>query len=187
MLGLLSFLPLLLYPLLTAPSPTGLPDVNVNDKQFNNGRTEHPHRSQLQRRAPHCDPRLGQNLVWADCIGAALEMPQSREDVHYHYPGEDDPGDPTIPVIDIPLTSGGDPASPYNVPRSWRHNGCMVSVSLEPGLRRADVTFSTIRYQATMLVNLCVGGGNFLMPGPVHLGLGGNETYKGVRIGVTKS
>lgn len=186
MLGLLSFLSLLLCTLLTTVSPTRPTNININDEVLNNGHIEHTHPSQLQRRQPSCNPLPGQNLIWADCIAAALAMPRSQEGVDYHYPGEHDPGDTGIAIIDRPLTSGGNPASLYNLPRSWSQNGCTVSLRLEPGLDRADVTYSNIKFRATMLVNFCVGGGDFLMPAAVnHPGHGGNETYKGVMIGVS--
>lgn len=131
---------------------------------------------------------LGQNLVWADCIAAALRIPQSQEGVHYHYPDENAPGNPGIAIINTPLTTGGDPTSPYHLPRSWSHNGCMVILDLEPGLARADVTYSSIRYRATSLINLCVGGGNVLMPAALnHPGRGGNDTFHGVMIAVLSS
>ena len=188
MLGLSPFLALLLCFSVTPVLSTSLADPDVNSKDFETDHIQHTNPSQLHRRQAQCNPLPHQNLIWADCIEAALAMPRSQEGVHYHYPDENEPGDPSIPIIHFPLTSGGDPASAYNLPRSWSHNGCMVSAKLEPGLTSADVSFSSIRYQATMLVNLCVGGGNFLMPGPApHPGQGGNETYKGVMIGVTRS
>ncbi len=188
MLGLLLFLPLVLYTRVTTGSPTSFTDIDTDDKNLNNGRIEHANPSQLERRQAYCTPPPTQHLLWADCIAAALSMPHSQEGVHYHYPGENDASNPGIAIIDMPLTSGGNTASLYNLPRSWSHNGCMVSLQLEPGLQRADVTYSSLRYRATMLVNFCVGGGDFLMPAALnHPGQGGNETFRGVMIGITRS
>lgn len=44
--------------------------------------------------------------------------------------------------MNMPLTSGGDPASLDNFRRSWSH---MLSLCLEPSLKRADVTYSSHR------------------------------------------
>lgn len=180
MLGLCIYLLCLISSWLSSASPVDLSSLDVIPED-----TSHSP-SRLQARRIICASVPGPPIIWADCIHAWKTIPVSVEGVNFHYP----PGTGEFPnvgpkIIDTPLTVDGNPMSLYNLPRSYSHGTCSISLDLEPGLSRADVLLTALKYRVSMIMNICVGGGTELQPGNVHLGLGGNETYQGVRIGIT--
>lgn len=122
----------------------------------------------LQRRDVICNPDPNANLNLHDCHLALRRLPGGHG-------------------IGIPL-GGIDPTSPYYLPREFVHNRCRIMVQLVPELHVAMLSWATVRYRATLLVNLCVGGLGAWAPGYSNHGLvpgrGGNDTYGGVQIGV---
>ena len=151
---------LILVPVLKA-APTDLPT---------GGNDPHANPSRLQRREIICNPEPNQNLNWHDCHTALLQVP-----------GEFG--------IKTPL-SGTDPGSPHYLPRQFTHNGCRIVVELAPEVDHSLLSWGTVRYRASVLVNWCVGGLGAWAPAVANAGLvpgrAGNETYKGVMIGVMR-
>ena len=152
---------LLLLPLME-PTLAMPPTVADEDQQA--------HLSHLQRREVICNPDPNQNLNLQDCHSALQQIPGS---------------------LGIGLVLGGtDHSSPYYLPREFAHNNCRIIVQLAPELTHVLVSWASVRYRASLLVNLCVGGLGAWAPGHSNVGLvpgrGGNDTYSGVMIGVMR-
>ncbi len=125
------------------------------------------HYSNLHRRHTMCNDEPGQNLNLQDCRAAVQRMP-------------------TGSGIGIPL-SNTNPRSPQYLPREFLFQDCRVALDFAPGRTEANVFMQTLRFQARLLVDICVGG---VMPGvahwPVLQGRGGNRTFEGVSISVSR-
>ncbi len=168
---------------LTTASPFTVPDA-IDDTSLT---TQLPH---LQPRQPTCDPTPNQDIEWADCVSAFVAMPRPILGKNYHFPPGIDHEALDKMIVDTPFrprVTVDDEHSPYRLPRNWTSGSCRVTLALEPGVEQVPVLFWALKYRVSMIFNLCVGGGTLYAPGPVHPGMGGHDSYKGVRIDVGRA
>ncbi len=128
------------------------------------------HLPPLQPRAIICNPEGNPNLNLQHCHSALQQIPRGLG-------------------IGPPL-GGMNPSSPYYLPRDFIYNDCRIVVQLGPERDHAMLSWASVRYRASLLVNLCVGGLGAWAPGFNNNGLvpgrSGNATYGGVQITVDR-
>jgi len=124
----------------------------------------------------HNDPTVN-HPVPMSCAIAVIQLPEPSRGVHWDH------GHNGVIVYHHPLTSTGDPRSPYHLPRQSVASRCRVKVELRPGVQSVDMVWSDIRIFALTLVRRCVGDER-ITPGRRGQGTGGICDLDAVRITV---
>ncbi len=100
-----------------------------------------------------------------ECASAVLLLPDSYQNVDWHFT-------PQGIVIDTVLTTLDEPNSMMHLPRMHTMGNCRVKVEMQRGVHRARILWRDVRLHAVGLIRMCVGD-DLLMPNPLGPGFGG--------------
>lgn len=117
-----------------------------------------------------------------DCVAATLTLPYSHHGIDYH-PERPGPG-PARVVYDTALSSTGDPASPYHLPRTTQSGSCRITVSIAEGLHFARVLWIDVRDATVALVRSCVRDPGGALGTVAGAGAGGRTSVGAISVTV---